>query len=385
MPRIYLSPPHLTGRELDYLKDAIDSNWVAPLGPHVDAFEQEFAASVGVPYAVALSSGTAALHLGLHVLGIGRGDDVLTSTMTFAATANAVTYVGATPVFVDVARRTWTMDPDLLEEELEQRARTGRRQIAAVLSVDLYGQCCDYDRIAEICGRFGVPLIEDAAEALGATHGDKSAGAFGECAAFSFNGNKIITTSGGGMLVSHRREVIDRVRHLSTQARDAAPHYQHSSIGYNYRLSNLLAAVGRGQLQSLANKVTRRRIVNRIYWRGLDAPGVEFMPEAAYGAPNCWLTCITVDPSQFEADREDIRLVLEHENIESRPLWKPMHMQPVFAPCSMRGGRVSEDLFARGLFLPSGSSLTPVEQERVMNAVLEAPARISVRAVGQKS
>jgi len=371
--------------ERELLLDAFDSNWIAPLGPHVDAFEKEFAESVGVPYAVALSSGTAALHLGLHVLGIGRGDDVLTSTMTFAATANAITYVGATPVFVDVARRTWTMDPDLLEEELEQRARTGRRQIAAVLSVDLYGQCCDYDRIVEICGRFGVPLIEDAAEALGATHGDKSAGAFGECAAFSFNGNKIITTSGGGMLVSHRREVIDRVRHLSTQARDAAPHYQHSSIGYNYRLSNLLAAVGRGQLQSLANKVTRRRIVNRIYWRGLDAPGIEFMPEAAYGVPNCWLTCITVDPSQFEADREDIRLVLEHENIESRPLWKPMHMQPVFAPCSMRGGRVSEDLFARGLCLPSGSSLTPVEQERVMNAVLEAPARISVRAVGQKS
>jgi len=383
--RVFLSPPDVGDAERQLLLDAFDSNWIAPLGPHVDAFEQEFAESVGVPYAVALSSGTAALHLGLHVLGIGRGDDVLTSTMTFAATANAITYVGATPVFVDVARRTWTMDPDLLEEELEQRACTGRRQIAAVLSVDLYGQCCDYDRIAEICRRFGVPLIEDAAEALGATHGDKSAGAFGECAAFSFNGNKIITTSGGGMLVSHRREVIDRVRHLSTQARDAAPHYQHSSIGYNYRLSNLLAAVGRGQLQSLANKVTRRRIVNRIYWRGLDAPGIEFMPEAAYGAPNCWLTCITVDPSQFEADREDIRLVLEHENIESRPLWKPMHMQPVFAPCSMRGGRVSEDLFARGLCLPSGSSLTPVEQERVMNAVLEAPARISVRAVGQKS
>jgi dTDP-4-amino-4,6-dideoxygalactose transaminase len=383
--RVFLSPPDVGDAERQLLLDAFDSNWIAPLGPHVDAFEREFAESVGVPYAVALSSGTAALHLGLHVLGIGRGDDVLTSTMTFAATANAVTYVGATPVFVDVARRTWTMDPDLLEEELEQRARTGRRQIAAVLSVDLYGQCCDYDRIAEICGRFGVPLIEDAAEALGATHGNKSAGAFGECAAFSFNGNKIITTSGGGMLVSHRREVIDRVRHLSTQARDAAPHYQHSSIGYNYRLSNLLAAVGRGQLQSLANKVTRRRIVNRIYWRGLDAPGIEFMPEAAYGVPNCWLTCITVDPSQFEADREDIRLVLEHENIESRPLWKPMHMQPVFAPCSMRGGRVSEDLFARGLCLPSGSSLTPAEQERVMNAVLEAPARISVRAVGQKS
>src|SRR4051794_25627463 len=383
--RVFLSPPDVGDAERQLLLDAFDSNWIAPLGPHVDAFEKEFAEAVGVPYAVALSSGTAALHLGLHVLGIGRGDDVLTSTMTFAATANAITYVGATPVFLDVARRTWTMDPDLLEEELEQRVRTGRRQIAAVLSVDLYGQCCDYERIDEICRRFGVPLIEDAAEALGATYGDKSAGAFGECAAFSFNGNKIITTSGGGMLVSHRREVIERVRHLSTQARDAAPHYQHSSIGYNYRLSNLLAAVGRGQLKSLANKVTRRRIVNRIYWRGLDAPGIEFMPEAAYGAPNCWLTCITVDPSQFEADREDIRLALEQENIESRPLWKPMHMQPVFAACAMRGGRVSEDLFARGLCLPSGSSLTPAEQEQVMNAVLVTPARISTPAMRQNA
>jgi dTDP-4-amino-4,6-dideoxygalactose transaminase len=385
MNRIYLSPPEMRAAERELLLDAFDSNWIAPLGPHVDAFEKEFSETVGVPHAVALSSGTAALHLGLHVLNVGRGDDVVTSTMTFAATANAITYVGATPVFVDVARKTWTLDPDLLEDELAERARTGRRQVAAVISVDLYGQCCDYERIDEICRRYGVPLIEDAAEALGATHEAKSAGAFGECAAFSFNGNKIITTSGGGMLVSHRRDVIERVRHLSTQARDAAPHYQHSSIGYNYRLSNLLAAVGRGQLRTLSNKVTRRRIVNRIYWRGLDLPGIEFMPEASYGAPNCWLTCITVDPSQFEADREDIRLALEDQDIEARPLWKPMHMQPVFSACSMRGGRVSEDLFARGLCLPSGSSLTPVEQERVMTAVLETPARICTRAVGQNA
>jgi len=383
MKRIYLSPPDVSAAERELLLDAFDSNWIAPLGPHVDAFEKEFAETVGVPHAVALSSGTAALHLGLHVLGVGRGDDVVTSTMTFAATANAITYVGATPVFVDVARRTWTLDPDLLEEELADRARSGRRQVAAVLSVDLYGQCCDYDRIEAICQRYDVPLIEDAAEALGATHGSQSAGAFGECAIFSFNGNKIITTSGGGMLVSHRRELIDQARHLSTQARDAAPHYQHSTIGYNYRLSNLLAAVGRGQLQTLENKVTRRRIVNRIYWRGLDLPGVEFMPEAPYGAPNCWLTCVTIDPAQFDADREDVRLALEEHNIESRPLWKPMHMQPVFKACGMRGGAVSEDLFARGLCLPSGSSLAPADQERVMEIVVDTPARVAARAVGQ--
>jgi dTDP-4-amino-4,6-dideoxygalactose transaminase len=383
--RIYLSPPDVGSDERALLLDAFDSNWIAPLGPHVDAFEKEFAETVGAPYAAALSSGTAALHLGLHVLGVGPGDEVLTSTMTFAATANAITYVGATPVFVDVSRDTWTMDPDLLEEELEQRVRSGRRQVAAVLSVDLYGQCCDYERIGDICRRYGVPLIEDAAEALGAAYGDRSAGAFGECAAFSFNGNKIITTSGGGMLVSHRRDVIERVRHLSTQARDAAPHYQHSSIGYNYRLSNLLAAVGRGQLKSLTDKVTRRRTINRIYRRRLATPGIAFMPEATYGVPNCWLTCIIVDPAQFGAGREDIRLALDRENIEARPLWKPMHMQPVFTGCSMRGGRVSEDLFAHGLCLPSGSSLTPAEQERVMDLVLETPARMCAPATGQSS
>ena len=369
--------------ERELLLDAFDSNWIAPLGPHVDAFEKEFAEAIGVPHAVALSSGTAALHLGLQGLGVGRGDDVLTATMTFAATANAITYVGATPVFIDVLRKTWTLDPDLLEEELADRARSGRRQVAAVISVDLYGQCCDYERIQAICRRYDVPLIEDAAEALGATHGTQAAGAFGECAAFSFNGNKIITTSGGGMLVSHRRELVEQARHLSTQARDAAPHYQHSTIGYNYRLSNLLAAVGRGQLKSLENKVTRRRIVNRIYWRGLDLPGIEFMPEAPYGVPNCWLTCVTIDPSQFGADREEVRLALEQQNIESRPLWKPMHMQPVFKACRMRGGAVSEDLFARGLCLPSGSSLAPEEQERVMDIVVDTPARIAAKAVGQ--
>ena len=374
MQRIYLSPPDAGELERRLLMEAFDSNWIAPLGPHVDAFEREFAESVGVPHAVALSSGTAALHLALLILGIGRGDDVVTSTMTFAATANAIAYVGANPMFVDVSPETWNLDPNLLEEELKWRAERGR-QAAAVLAVDLYGQCADYARITGICGRYGVPLIEDAAEGLGATYGTAKAGSFGECAAFSFNGNKIITTSGGGMLVSHRRDIADRARHLSTQARDPEPHYQHSEIGYNYRLSNLLAAIGRGQLQSLPDKLARRRAINDRYRRGLQlVPGVAFMPEADYGRSNCWLTCVTVTPRLFGATREDIRLKLESENIESRPLWKPMHLQPVFRACAMRGGAVSEDLFTHGLCLPSGSSLTAAQQARVMDAFASTAA-----------
>jgi pyridoxal phosphate-dependent aminotransferase EpsN len=358
------------------LLDAFDSNWIAPLGPNVDAFEREFAEYVGVPHAVALSSGTAALHLALQILNVARGDHVLTSTMTFAATANAIAYVGATPAFVDVSRDTWNLEPNLVEEELERRSRRGD-QVTAVVSVDLYGQCADYARITAICARFGVPLIEDAAEALGATYGQIRAGTFGECAAFSFNGNKIITTSGGGMLVSHRPDIIARARHLATQARDPAPHYQHSEIGYNYRLSNLLAAIGRGQLRSLPDKLARRRSVNDTYRAALShLPGVNFMPEAGYGRSNCWLTCVTVDPALFGASREDIRLALEAENIESRPLWKPMHLQPVFSACPMVGGTVAEHLFDRGLCLPSGSSLTHADQATVIDVVVSRHAAV---------
>src|SRR5438067_11177125 len=372
MKRTYLSPPDVGPDERELLLDAFDSNWIAPLGPHVDAFEREFAEAVGVPYAVALSSGTAALHLALEILGVGRDDAVITSTMTFAATANAIVYVGAKPVFVDVSPDTWTMNPNLLEEELATRARVGR-QAAAVITVDLYGQCADYDRVLGICGNYGVPVIEDAAEALGASYRGRSAGSFGECGAFSFNGNKIITTSGGGMLVSHRKELADRARHLATQARDPAPHYQHSDVGYNYRLSNLLAAVGRGQLRSLPEKLQRRRAVNNAYRRRLASyPGIAFMPEAPYGRSNCWLTCITVDAPAFGASREDIRLALEASNIESRPLWKPMHLQPVFSRCAMRGGAVSSALFDNGLCLPSGSSLAVAEQDRVIDTVSNA-------------
>ena len=372
MTRIYLSPPETGPLERQLLLEAFDSNWIAPLGPHVDAFEREFAGCVGVSHAVALSSGTAALHLALLAVGVGKGDVVLTSTLTFAATANAVTYVGATPVFIDAARDTWTMDPDLLEAELRSRASRGRR-VAAVLAVDLYGQCCDYERLIGICERYGVPLVEDAAEALGATCGARRAGALGVCAAFSFNGNKIITTSGGGMLVSNRGGLIDRARHLATQARDAAPHYEHSEVGFNYRMSNLLAAVGRGQLTTLLDRVERRRAIRARYERALRQLGLDFLPEAGYGRSNAWLTCVTIDPALFGATRDDIRLHLESRNIESRPVWKPMHLQPVFRGCAVRGGAVSRELFERGLCLPSGSSLSEADQARVIAAVESVP------------
>jgi pyridoxal phosphate-dependent aminotransferase EpsN len=365
--RIYLSPPDVGPRERELLLDAFDSGWIAPLGPHVDAFEREFAAAIGAPHAVALSSGTAALHLALEILGVGRGNDVLTSTMTFAATANAIRYVGASPVFVDVSRGTWNLDPDLLEQELAVRAAAGR-QAAAVIAVDLYGQCADYRRIEVICRRFGVPLIEDAAEGLGATCGDRKAGTFGECAAFSFNGNKIITTSGGGMLVTRRRDIAERARHLATQARQPVPHYEHEEVGYNYRLSNLLAAIGRGQLAGLDGKIARRREINATYRSALaGCAGLEFMPEAAYGRSNGWLTCLTIDAGAFGADREEVRRHLESRNIESRPVWKPMHLQPVFRGHAAIGGAVAEELFRTGLCLPSGSSLTAAQQSTVIS------------------
>ena len=371
MKRIYLSPPDVGPLERGLLLDAFDSNWLAPQGPHVEAFEREFADVVGVPHAVALSSGTGALHLALLALDVGSGDDVLTSTLTFAATANAIAYVGARPAFIDVSRDTWTMDVDLLEAELDARLRHGRMP-AAVIPVDLYGQCCDYDRLLAVCGRYGVPVIEDAAEALGASCGKRAAGAFGRCAAFSFNGNKIITTSGGGMLVSQSRALVERARHLSTQAREPAPHYEHAEIGFNYRMSNLLAAVGRGQLKTLPQKIERRRAVRRAYEEALGRhAGIHFLPEAGYGQSNAWLTCLTVDPDEFGATREDIRLHLESKNIESRPVWKPMHLQPVFRRCAVRGGAVAAQLFENGLCLPSGSGMSSADQARVIAAIDE--------------
>ncbi|MDA8117013.1 MAG: aminotransferase class I/II-fold pyridoxal phosphate-dependent enzyme [Actinomycetota bacterium] len=369
MDRVYLSPPHMSGREPELVQDAFASNWIAPLGPHVDAFEREFAARVGVRHAAALSSGTAALHLALLLIGVGAGDEVLCSSLTFSASANAITYCGARPVFIDCDAASWNMDPDLLETELERCAATGTLP-KAVLAVDLYGQCADYTRIAPICERFGVPLIEDAAEALGATCAGRPAGSFGRAAAFSFNGNKIITTSGGGMLVSGDEALIARGRFLATQARDAAAHYQHSTIGYNYRMSNVLAAIGRGQLTVLEERIAARRANFEAYTGALaDLPGIAFMPEAPYGRCTRWLTCLTIDPEAFGASREDVRLALEAENIESRPVWKPMHLQPVFASCRVVGGAVSQRIFQHGLCLPSGSNLDAADRARTIAIV----------------
>jgi len=369
MPRIYLSPPHMGPDERALLLEAFDSNWVAPLGPHVDAFEREFAEYTQVPNACALSSGTAALHLALLMLGVGRGDTVLTSTLTFAATANAITYVGATPTFIDSERESWNMDPDLLAQEIEDCAKRNALPKAVVV-VDLYGQCADYDRILSACARYDIPVIEDAAEALGATYKGKSAGAFGKMAAFSFNGNKIITTGGGGMLVAHDGHFTKQARFLATQARDPAPHYEHSHIGHNYRLSNLLAAVGRGQLRVLEERVTQRRANNAFYREALaDIAGLTFHPEASWGRSTMWLTVIQIDPSVVGRSREDIRLALAAKEIEARPVWKPMHLQPVFSQRRSVGGSVSAELFDRGLCLPSGSALSPSERDEVVAIV----------------
>ena len=375
MARIFLSPPHASGRELELVADAISSNWLAPLGPHVDAFEREVAAVVDVPHALALSSGTAALHLALVVLGIGAGDEVVCSSLTFAATANAIRYTGASPVFVDCDAGSWTMDPALLDDAITDRRRQGAR-VRAVLAVDLYGQCCDYDALTEVCERHDVLLVQDAAESLGATYQGRPAGGQGLLAAFSFNGNKIITSSGGGMLVSADADLISHARKLSTQARDPAPHYEHSELGFNYRLSNVLAALGRAQLEALGDRVVARRQLNSRYRELLsDEPGISFMPEASYGTSNHWLTCVVVDPSAFGVDREAIRVELERRDIEARPVWKPMHLQPVFAGDPIYGGDVSARLFERGLCLPSGSALTDDEQDRVVAGLRAAAGR----------
>ncbi len=367
--RIYLSPPHMSGQEQRYVAEVFDSNWIAPLGPQVDAFEREFAAAVGAPHALALSSGTAALHLALQLTGVSAGDEVLVSTLTFVATANAVIYLGGRPTFVDSELVSWNMDPALLAETLHRRARAGRLPKAVVL-VHLYGQCADIDPILAACEEHGVPLIEDAAEALGATYKGRPPGTFGKAGIFSFNGNKIITTSGGGMLVSADQELIDHARKLATQARDPAPHYEHSEIGYNYRLSNVLAGIGRGQLDVLEQRVAAKRRIFDYYLRSLgDLPGISFMPEAPWGCTTRWLTTVTIDPQQFGCDREALRLALEAENIEARPLWKPMHLQPVFAGCEVVGGNVAAGLFTHGLCLPSGTALTEADLARIVGII----------------
>jgi dTDP-4-amino-4,6-dideoxygalactose transaminase len=368
-PRIYLSPPHLGPRELELVQDAFASNWIAPLGPHVDAFEREFAAAVQTAHAAAVSSGTAALHLALRILGVGSGDEVVCPTLTFIASANPIVYERATPVFIDVSRSTWTLDPELLREELASAARRGKLP-KAVISVDLYGQAADYDEILEACREYGVPLIEDAAEALGATYKGRPVGGFGRMGIFSFNGNKIITTSGGGMLVSDDPTLAERTRFLATQARDPAPHYEHSEVGYNYRLSNVLAAIGRGQLAVLQERVAARRR-NFAYYRDRlgSVPGIVFMPEAPYGRSTRWLTVLQIDATVLGQTSEQVRLALATQEIEARPAWKPLHLQPVFRGARVRGGAVAETIFRDGLCLPSGSALTELELERIAELV----------------
>jgi dTDP-4-amino-4,6-dideoxygalactose transaminase len=369
MTRIHLSPPDLTGQELVMLGEAIASGWIAPLGPHVDAFEAEVARRVDMPCALALSSGTAALHLALLVLGIGRGDTVWTSTLTFAATANAIAYTGAAPVFVDSDRASWNLDPGLLVEQLERAARSGSLP-KAVIVVDLYGQCADWDPIIAACRDHGVLLIEDAAEALGASYRGRPAGSLADLAVLSFNGNKIITTSGGGMLLATRKPWIDRARHLATQAREPVRHYEHRDIGYNYRLSNLLAAVGRAQLADLDRRVEARRAIRARYRAALgDLPGWSFMPEASFGRSTFWLSCATIDPIAADDSRDAVIDRLAAGDIEARPVWKPLHMQAVFDGAQVLGGNTAAQLFRDGICLPSGSSLTPADQDRVIELV----------------
>jgi len=456
------------GDEIQFVKEAFESNYVAPLGPQVDAFEAEFSRYAGLGYCVAVSSGTAAIHLALRELGVVPGDEVIASSLTFIGSVTPIVYQGAIPVFIDSERGSWNMDPDLLDEELERCNKKGKLP-KAVIPTDLYGQCADYGRIFGICEQYGVPVVADSAEALGAQYkwsvvsgqwsdsgmdkdakeapeefvsevieakglDEKSeignrkseisrhAGKGARAAVFSFNGNKIITTSGGGMLASDDEALIEKARFLSQQARDAAPHYEHSQIGYNYRMSNVLAAIGRGQLRVLDERVQRKRAIFDYYHEALgDLPGIEFMPEASYGISNRWLTVVLITPKEFGTDRETIRLALEKENIEARPVWKPMHMQPVFevshrdtpVPSSgatgqggrrtvdggqrtedrgrktgnlmygcldgdkrryrarMVGGEVTEDLFGRGLCLPSGTAMTNGELDRVISVILK--------------
>jgi len=369
-PRIYLSPPHMSGQEQTLLAEVFASNWVAPAGPHLDQLEKSLAARLQMKYAAALSSGTAALHLAIRHLNLAPGDEVLCSTLTFCASANPIIYEGGAPVFIDSDRETWNMDPNLLEEELRDCARRGKPPRAVVV-VDIFGQSADLDAILAIALRYEIPVIEDAAEALGSTYKGRPAGGSAWATILSLNGNKIITAGGGGALVSNDQHLIEEARFHATQARDPAPHYEHSRVGYNYRMSNVLAAIGVAQLNVLDKHVAARRNNFEAYRRRLEnLPGISFMPEAEYGRSNRWLTVIQIDPTEFGATHEEIRLHLERENIESRPVWKPLHMQPVFAHCRRRGGKVAESLFGHGLCLPSGSALTAEDRAKVANGVI---------------
>ncbi len=371
-PPILMSQAHVTQTEVDFVTNALRSGWVAPLGPDVDAFEAEVCRFTGARHALALSSGTAAIHLALLGLGVRPGDDVIVPTLTFGATAFAVTYTGATPVFLDVEEVSWGLDPGLLDKVLAQWARRGRRA-AAVIAVDLFGRPADYDRLTEVAARYEVPLLIDAAESLGARHGDRAAGTMGAAGIYSFNGNKIMTTSGGGMLVSDDPDLVEKARFRSTQAREPFPWYEHEEIGFNYRMSNILAALGRAQLQRLPGMIDRRRHIRDMYATQLgDLPGVEVTPDPPWGVGNSWLTTVTFDPVSRPGASTQVREWLAALAIESRPIWKPMHAQPVFAGHERHLTGVADRVFADGLCLPSGSSLRDEDIERVVDGVREA-------------
>ncbi|NDV22179.1 aminotransferase DegT [Desulfovibrio sp. JC022] len=357
------------GNEQEYVRQAFESNFIAPLGPMVNGFEQDFSDLTGFAHCAALSSGTAALHLALRIVGVEPGDVVIASSLTFIGSVSPVTFIGAEPVFIDSDCKSWNMDPELLAEAVDHYISIGRKP-KAVIPTDLYGQCADYDRILEILEPHGIPLIVDAAESVGATYKGRHAGKGALMAAYSFNGNKIITSSGGGMLGSDNEEMISRARWLSQQAKEPEPYYEHKEIGYNYRMSNLVAAVGRGQVEVIPERVKRKREIFDYYEQELDScSGLSFMPEADYGQCNRWLSVMLVDKNEFGAFPDDIRITLEKENIESRPVWKPMHNQPVFKDNTVFGGKVSEDLFERGLCLPSGTAMTADEQQRIVDLI----------------
>ncbi|SFW25940.1 DegT/DnrJ/EryC1/StrS family aminotransferase [Chitinophaga sancti] len=368
--KIWLSSPHMGGEELNFVNEAFAANWIAPLGPNVDGFEAELSGITGVKHVAALSSGTAALHLALILAGVGREDEVICQSMTFSASANPIMYVGALPVFVDSEKDTWNMDPALLEDAILDRIKQGKKP-KAIIVVHLYGMPAKMDEILTIARKYEIALIEDAAEALGSSYKGTACGAFGDYGILSFNGNKIITTSGGGALISNDENAVKHARFLATQARDNAPHYQHSHVGYNYRMSNICAGIGRGQLKVLDERVKQRR-ANKAYYSEVlgPLPGVSFLEEVEGSFSNFWLTTLVIDPTVSKGvTREQIRLALDADNIESRPLWKPMHLQPVFtgAPAYVNGN--SESLFNTGLCLPSGSNLTRADLERVTNIV----------------
>ena len=371
--RLYLSPPCVGEAEQKYVAEAFATNWIAPLGPLVDSFERELASYVDIASVAALSSGTAAIHLALKLCSVTAGDEVYCSSLTFSASANPILYQSAEPVFIDSDPESWNMSVAALKNAFADAVKRGKLP-KAVIVVNLYGQSADMESILELCNEYGVPVIEDAAESLGATYKGKKSGTFGKYGIYSFNGNKIITTSGGGALISNDKAGMAKARFWATQARDTARHYQHSEIGYNYRMSNVLAGIGRGQLQSIDSRVAaRRRIFDRYLAALGDVAGFEFMPEATYGKSNRWLTTLTVDPAICGVTCIEIMEALENENIESRPVWKPMHLQPVFAHCRyyphQEGESISDGLFEKGLCLPSGTAMEEAEQDRVIGII----------------